>query len=144
MEIDRYTCRSGSLALWQQWYCTTGLFLHRRLQSNCSNINCFNAPAPPNPVMHVSAGHGRHMCITTTGQCYTEKAPNAWHRRGTQKTGYSYNQQQDSVSTVLRKLPSDATDSCCTGPPLVIIYYRNDQVSIAKTLYLPKHMRMYL
>ena len=24
--------------------------------------------------------------------CYTEKAPNAWHRQGTQKTGNSYNQ----------------------------------------------------
>ena len=24
--------------------------------------------------------------------CYTEKAPNAWHRRGTQKTGNTYNQ----------------------------------------------------
>ena len=22
--------------------------------------------------------------------CYTEKAPNAWHRRGTQKAGNSY------------------------------------------------------
>ena len=25
---------------------------------------------------------------------YTEKAPNAWHRRGTQKTGNAYNQPQ--------------------------------------------------
>ena len=24
--------------------------------------------------------------------CYTEKAPKAWHRRGTQKTGNTYNQ----------------------------------------------------
>ena len=25
--------------------------------------------------------------------CYTEKAPNAWHRRGTKKTGNTYNQR---------------------------------------------------
>ena len=25
-------------------------------------------------------------------RCYTEKAPNSWHRRGTQKTGNTYNQ----------------------------------------------------
>ena len=28
----------------------------------------------------------------TWGKCYTEDAPNAWHRRGTQKTGHTYNQ----------------------------------------------------
>ena len=41
--------------------------------------------------------HQRDIVITETltGRpcpCYTEKAPNAWHRRGTQKTGNTYNQ----------------------------------------------------
>ena len=34
-----------------------------------------------------------HCTLQTTAvACYTEKAPNAWHRRGTQKTGNTYNQ----------------------------------------------------
>ena len=35
--------------------------------------------------------------------CYTEKAPNAWHRRGTQKTGNTYNQpKRPSTGTTHR------------------------------------------
>ena len=37
-------------------------------------------------------------------KCYTEKAPNAWHRRGTQKTGNTYNQPKRlSTSTPHRR-----------------------------------------
>ena len=35
--------------------------------------------------------------------CYTEKAPNAWHRRGTQRTGNTYNQpKRPSTDTTHR------------------------------------------
>ena len=37
--------------------------------------------------------------------CYTEKAPNAWHRRGTQKTGNTYNQPK-RLSTDITHRPS--------------------------------------
>ena len=33
------------------------------------------------------------ICLSNNNrkkQCYTEKAPNAWHRQGTQKTGNTY------------------------------------------------------
>ena len=33
-----------------------------------------------------------HTEVTTRPRCYTEKAPNAWQRRGTQKTRNTYNQ----------------------------------------------------
>ena len=34
----------------------------------------------------------QHHSSEETGLCYTEKAPNAWQRRGTQKTRNTYNQ----------------------------------------------------
>ena len=37
------------------------------------------------------------------GRCYTEKAPNAWHRRGKQKTGNTHNQpKRPSTDTIYR------------------------------------------
>ena len=43
--------------------------------------------------VHVNCLHLHlHLHPPQRLQCYTEKAPNAWHRRGAQKTGNTYNQ----------------------------------------------------
>ena len=45
-----------------------------------------NHPKPP--LTHMRSARRPYSCDT----CYTEKAPNAWQRRGTQKTRNTYNQ----------------------------------------------------
>ena len=42
--------------------------------------------------------------------CYTEKAPNAWQRRGTQKTRNTYNQPNRPFVTTQSAQPTNLTD----------------------------------
>ena len=52
-----------------------------------------------------------------TSQCYTEKAPNAWQRRGTQKTRNTYNQpnrpNRPNRQTSQTKHQAERTTSQC-------------------------------
>ena len=49
--------------------------------------------APESPVNGNASGR-RYCGAVHASMCYTEKAPNAWHRRGTQNTGNTYNQRK--------------------------------------------------
>ena len=58
----------------------------------CRYIRCHSRPAGGYGNHFVSQHSTRHRSTCPFLLCYTEKSPNAWQRRGTQKTRNTYNQ----------------------------------------------------
>ena len=91
--------------------------------------------------------------VNKNDRCYTEKAPNAWHRRGTQKTGNTYKQpdrpstdtpHRPSTKHYRKGSPGDAQHLLTQQQPCTLQHNNNPPSLPANYLHLHLHLYLHL